>query len=145
MGARTIAEILREKDREKFAETANAPTPLVRAFDTGATRSQDAMRDDPEGYMSPLVEQRFCEYMTKHRLQPDGSVRDSDNWQKGLPFATYMKGLKRHLQHLWLRYRGWPVNDPKAAVDIEEDLCALMFNVQGYLFEVLKAKCATVK
>jgi len=33
------------------------------------------------------------------------------------------------------------VRDPKAGKDIQEDLCAL-FNVQGYMHEVLKAELA---
>jgi len=41
---------------------------------------------------------------------------------------------------LWLRHRGHPVVDANAGADIEEDLCALLFNVQGMLHEVLKAK-----
>jgi hypothetical protein len=114
--------------------------PTVRTFETGATRSQDVGRDDPEGYLSPLVIDRFSEYMTKHRKQPDGSIRDSDNWQKGMPIATYMKGLWRHFLHLWTRYRGFPVRDPMAAKDSEEDLCALFFNVQGMLHETIKVR-----
>lgn len=113
---------------------------LVRSFETGATRSSDKDRDDPEGYLSPLVIDRFCQYMSKHRVQPDGSIRDSDNWQKGLPLATYMKGLWRHFLHLWTRHRGWTVRDQKAAADIEEDLCSIIFNAQGYLHELLKQK-----
>lgn len=113
---------------------------VVRQFDTGATRSQDAGRDDPEGYLSPLVIDRFNAYMTKHRKQPDGSLRESDNWQRGLPLATYIKGMWRHFLHLWTRHRGYPVRDPLAARDVEEDLCALLFNVQGYLHETIKAR-----
>lgn len=112
----------------------------VRTFDTGATRSDDTLRDDPEGYLSPIVIDRFNQYMTKHRLQPDGHVRASDNWQKGMPLDTFAKGLWRHFLHFWTRHRGFPVRDPKAAEDIEEDLCAMFFNVQGYLHEKLKAK-----
>lgn len=113
---------------------------LVRNFDTGATRSADVGRYDPEGFLSPLVIERYCEYMQSHRIQPDGQVRASDNWQKGIPRDTYMKGLWRHFLHLWTRHRGYLVRDPHAANTIEEDLCALLFNVQGYLFEILKAK-----
>ncbi len=115
-------------------------TPAVRAFETGATRSGDAGRYDPEGFLSPIVIERFAEYMQKHRVQPDGSIRASDNWQKGMPIDTYMKGMWRHFLHLWTRHRGFEVQDPGAAKDIEEDLCALLFNVQGMLFEVLKNK-----
>lgn len=121
-------------------ESAEVRSASVRTFASGATRSQDATRDDPEGYLSPLALDRFCEYMTKHRLQPDGSVRASDNWQKGIPAATYMKGLVRHVLHAWARYRGYSVRDPLAAANLEEDLCAILFNAQGHLHELVKAR-----
>lgn len=124
-------------DINKHSEKA---VEILRRFDTGATRSPDAARDDPEGYLSPLVIQRFSEYMTKHRIQSDGKVRASDNWQKGMPITSYMKGLWRHFLHAWLRHRGYMVNDPLAGVDIEEDLCAIIFNAQGYLHEMLVGK-----
>jgi len=112
----------------------------VRQFDTGATRSQDASRIDPEAMLSPIVIERYCEYLNKHRAQPDGYTRDPDNWQKGIPLSVYVKGLWRHMLHLWTRHRGFTVNDPGAAENIEEDLCAVIFNAQGYLFELLKEK-----
>jgi hypothetical protein len=114
--------------------------PTVRQFETGATRSPDAGRIDPEGYLSPLVIERYCAYMQKHQIQSDGAVRSSDNWQKGMPRESYMKGLWRHFLHAWTRHRGWKVMDPKAAVDLEEDLCAVLFNAQGYLHELLKER-----
>lgn len=110
----------------------------VRAFDTGATRSSAEGRYDPEGYLSPLAIERFCEYMHKHQKQADGTTRASDNWQKGMPIDTFMKGMWRHMLHLWLRHRGFTPHDPKAAVDMEEDLCAILFNAQGYLHSLLK-------
>lgn len=121
-------------------ETGRSLLEQSRTFETGATRSNDAVRYDPEGFLSPIALERFCEYMNKHRLQADGKLRDSDNWQKGIPFITYMKGMWRHLLHCWQRHRGWTVVDQFAAADIEEDLCAIWFNVQGYLHELLKAK-----
>jgi hypothetical protein len=114
----------------------------VRKFDTGATRSADGGRYDPEGFLSPLAIERFCEYMNKHRQQPDGSIRASDNWQKGLPLTTYIKGMWRHFLHLWVRHRGFEPTDDKAGADAEEDLCAIIFNAQGYLHELLKARVA---
>jgi hypothetical protein len=112
----------------------------VRKFETGATRSSDAGRYDPEGFLSPIVIERYCEYMNAHRVQPDGSVRDSDNWQKGIPQTTYVKGLWRHWLHLWTRFRGYKVQDPLSTQSMEEDLCAILFNAQGLLFEILKDK-----
>ncbi len=112
----------------------------MREFASGATRNVDTVRDDPEGYLSPLAIERFCAYMTKHRRQADGTVRASDNWQLGIPLSAYFKGMWRHFLHAWSRYRGWPVADPLAAADLEEDLCALLFNVQGALHEIVKAR-----
>lgn len=120
---------------------ANALAPeLVRKFETGATRSADAGRYDPEGFLSPIAIERFSLYMAKHQKQPDGTVRASDNWQKGIPIDSYMKGMWRHFLHLWTRHRGYTVQDPMAAASIEEDLSALLFNVQGMLHEVVKAR-----
>lgn len=120
--------------------TQEQDTAKVRQFDTGATRSADSGRIDPEGFFSPIVLERYCEYMAKHRKQADGSLRDSDNWQKGIPLPTYVKGLWRHFLHFWTRHRGYTIIDPLAAASTEEDLCAIMFNAQGYLHELLKAK-----
>jgi hypothetical protein len=117
----------------------------VREFDTGATRSSGEDRYDPEGYMSPIVEERFCEYMQKHQYQADGTKRSSDNWQKGMPLETYMQGMKRHVLHLWTRHRGYHVLDDNAGPNIEEDLCAIMFNVQGYLHMLLAARQRKLK
>lgn len=127
--------------------TGNIVHPLsyVRTFDTGATRSADATRDDPEGYFSPLAIDRVNEYMTKHRRQPDGSIRDSDNWQKGIPLSAYMKGMWRHMLHAWTRHRGHPVRDAMASADLEEDLAAIIFNAQGYLHELVKKRMNEVK
>lgn len=110
----------------------------VRRFETGATRSSDNDRYDLEGYLSPLALERFGEYMLKHQFQADGTKRDSDNWQKGMPLTTFAKGMHRHFLHFWQRHRGYHPKDAKAADNIEEDLCAIIFNAQGYLHEILK-------
>ncbi len=107
----------------------------VRKFETGATRDQDQTKPDYEGYLSPLVIERFGVYMTKHRTQSDGSLRDSDNWQKGIPLDAYMKSGFRHFHDWWMQHRGFAGKDL-----LEEALCALLFNVSGYLHEVLKAR-----
>jgi hypothetical protein len=109
-------------------------------LETGATRSEDGVRDDPDGYLSPIFLERYFQYMTKNRVQADGEPRTSDNWQKGIPLHRYMKGLWRHFFHMWQRHRGWKVSDPLAADDIEEDMMAMMFNLQGYAHEYLKEK-----
>jgi hypothetical protein len=70
--------------------------------------------------------------MHKHRKQSDGNMRDSDNWQKGIPRDQYIKSLFRHFMELWSMHRNCVDGD------IEEALCAIMFNTQGYLFELLR-------
>jgi hypothetical protein len=102
----------------------------VREFKTGATRSSDEGKLDFEGFFSPLVLERFALYMHKHRLQPDGKLRDSDNWQKGMPQSAYMKSMWRHFFDVWKQHRAIPTE-----MDQEENLCALMFNVMGMLHQ----------
>ncbi len=106
----------------------------MRHFETGATRDSDETKNDYEGFISPLMIERFGDYMTKHRKQADGQLRDSDNWQKGIPKQAYMKSMWRHFLDLWKAHRGYP------SEDIEDSLCALIFNVQGYMHEHLKEK-----
>jgi len=109
--------------------------PEIRTFTSGATRDTDADKPDYEGFLSSIVLQRFGEYMNKHREQSDGQLRDSDNWQKGLPLDTYIKSGWRHFMDWWLEHRG-----NKSREGLEDALCALLFNVSGYLHETLKAK-----
>ncbi len=106
----------------------------LRTFETGATRGSDEEKLDFEGFLSPLVLQRFGEFMHKHRKQVDGKLRASDNWQKGIPQDAYMKSGFRHFMEWWRGHRG------ELSVDKEEALCALFFNVQGYLHELLRSK-----
>lgn len=103
----------------------------IMEFDTGANRSSDADKPDYEGFLSPLVIKAFGEYMSFNRHLPDGSIRDSDNWQKGIPTDAYMKSLLRHVVDLWLFHRGHSANEAVFT------LCAIIFNAQGYLHELI--------
>ena len=107
----------------------------MRKHTTGSTRNDDDDKFDYEGFLSPLVIERFGEYMHKHRFQADGIIRDSDNWQKGMPKEWYMKSGWRHFFDWWKEHRGL-----KSREGLEDALCGLFFNVQGYLHEHLKNK-----
>jgi len=111
----------------------------IRKFETGAIRDTDENKPDYEGFLSPLVLERFGQYMNRHRKQSDGKLRASDNWQKGIPKSQYLKSHWRHLVALWRLHRGYLCVDEKGRpVDIEDALCALLFNSAGYLHELLK-------
>lgn len=99
-------------------------------FETGATRDLDDNKYDFEGFLSPLVLERYAQYMHQHRKQADGQLRASDNWQKGIPKDAYMKSGWRHFFAWWAGHRKGQI--------IEDDLCALLFNIMGYLHEHLK-------
>ena len=107
----------------------------MREFSTGATRDNDTDKYDYEGFLHPLVLERFAVYMNKHRKQADGKLRDSDNWQKGIPKDAYIKSAWRHFMDWWFEHRGL-----KSREGLEDALCALMFNVMGYLYEHLKER-----
>ena len=107
----------------------------VRKFKTGATRDTNEGKYDYEGFLSPLVIKRFGEYMNKHRKQSDGSLRDSDNWQKGFGenhFDVCIKSLWRHFMDLWRFHRGY-----KGRETIYDALCGILFNTMAYLHQLL--------
>lgn len=103
----------------------------VRVFETGANRDSEDGKLDYEGFLSPLVLKRFAEYMHKNRYMRDGSLRDSDNWQKGIPFDVYMKSLFRHFMEVWTLHRKGGTR-----AELEEALCGVLFNTMGYLHEL---------
>jgi len=104
-----------------------------RKFDTGATRDTDKGKPDYEGFLSPIVLKAFGEYMDKHRKQSDGKLRESDNWQKGIPKDVYIKSMWRHFMDIWLEHRGYKSRD-----GLKEALNGLLFNVMGFYYEYLK-------
>lgn len=112
----------------------------MRTFQSGATRDDDVDKLDFEGFLSPLALKRYAEYMNSHRIQADGKLRDSDNWQKGIEIVAYIKSLFRHMLDVWQIHRGYKAFDNKGKVDIEDALCAVIFNAFGYLHEHLKTK-----
>jgi len=105
----------------------------MREFETGATRDNEEGKLGYEGFLSPIVLKRFATYMHRHRLQADGELRSADNWQQGIPLTAYMESGFRHFMDWWLEHRGGESRD-----GLEDALCGLMFNVQGYLFEILQ-------
>ena len=110
----------------------------MRQFDTGATRNTDKGKLDYEGFLHPSVLKRYAEYLAKHQVQADGKVRDSDNWQKGIPKNVYIKSLFRHFMDFWSMHRA--KNVPFETEKFEEAICAVIFNAMGYLFEELNCK-----
>jgi hypothetical protein len=102
----------------------------LRTFETGATRDIEDGKLDFEAFLSPLVLKRYAEYMHQCRIQSDGNLRDGDNWQKGIPLDAYIKSGWRHFFAWWFKHRNG--GDPT------QDLCALLFNVMGFLHELEK-------
>lgn len=117
---------------------APPPVPLGEAaekmlgFASGATRNRKENELQYEGFISPLALQMFAEYMHEHRHTADGSVRDSDNWQKGIPDESYRDSLLRHVMDLWLIYRGWD-EQAREDGDLRKALAGAYFNVQGLM------------
>ena len=143
-----LAELLRAKP----GQIVNCENPkelsnkFLRHFESGATRDTDNNKYDYEAFFCPLVLERRAAYMHKHRIQPDGSLRAGDNWQKGIPLDAYAKSEARHHHQFWKLHRGYPTLDEKGnPVDLEEAICAQMFNLEGYLHEILKKKEAEGK
>jgi len=112
----------------------------IRKFETGATRDTDQGKLDYTRALSPIVLERYVQYLNKHRKQPDGSMREFDNWKKGLPFRESFSSLGRHYIDVWKMIEGYPAEDNHGPCNQEDSLCAIIFNATTMLLELLEGK-----
>jgi len=112
-----------------------------RVFESGADRSSDAGKSHPDRALSPLVLERFAQYMLVHNGTGNPPRRE-DQWQLGFPMDSFMESGFRHFMAWWKMHKGMPVKNEKGqpVTDVQEVLCALFFNIQGYLHEVLMSE-----
>ena len=106
--------------------------PTIRTFSTGATRDTDTNKLDFDGFLCPLVLERYAEYMNANRKMADGSLRGSDNWKAGVPQDVYRKSGWRHFFAFWKHC----LSGNKAIAIV--DACGILFNVMGWMHEELK-------
>ena len=128
-----IYEIVKP-DLNLYGNTDNSKS--VRVFDTGASRDTDEGKLDFHGFLSHDVLVSYAKYMHDNRLLPNGELRDSDNWKKGIPKKQYIKSMFRHFMDVWAN------SDNEDATLDEKEVClnALLFNVMGLLHEELKSR-----
>lgn len=114
--------------------------PKIRTFETGATRDTTTNKLNYVKALSPIVMQRYVEYLGEHRTQSDGTQRDWDNWKQGIPQQVYLEGEDRHHRAVWKLIQGFPAFDNYGPVTLEDSLCGVLFNAMGMLHEILKEK-----
>jgi hypothetical protein len=110
-----------------------APSESIREYATGATRNRDDLELDFDGCLSPEFLLMYAAYMRRKRHQADGSIRADDNWKLGMPMNDYMKSGFRHFMDWWCEHHGAGSRE-----GMEDALCGLFFNVQGYAHEMRK-------
>ena len=115
-------------------DSPSLPQGKVIQYESGATREDDADKLDLEGFLSPLVMEAYAQYMHFHQKLPDGTMRAGSDWQNGIPFNRLMRSMWRHFKDCWLEHRLWPTRDGRVF-----NLCALLFNANTYLHQVLEA------
>lgn len=113
---------------------------MKREFKSGANRNSDEGKLDYEGFISPVVEWAFAQYMHKHRLLEDGTLRDSDNWQNGIPVNELMKSGHRHWQDIRMKHRGFTPTDNGKEVGRLEALLGMKFNIDAMIYNEVKDK-----
>jgi hypothetical protein len=130
-------EVLKRMVDEPFI-AAPGERVVMSGFQTGATRSTDTGKVDYEGHLNPEVLALFGEYMNRCKVQRDGKIRTSDNWQSGIPVFRYVKSFVRHSFEFWRMWRGVKVVnvDTDQYFTVQDVLCAIMFNVMGILYEL---------
>ena len=117
-----------KKPKSKVAKKA------IRKFATGATRDNDIQKINIIGSLSPLVLRRFAQFMRDHNIKSGELKRDEANWKKGMPVQSYMESKARHWLDIWITFEGYE------NFNIEDLLCADLFNTMGHLHEILVKK-----
>lgn len=110
---------------------------MKRVFESGANRNSDNGKLDYSGFNAPIVDWAFAQYMHSHRKLEDGTLRDSDNWQKGIPRNELLKSLIRHVKDLELIEAGYTVYENGNILDVTDVLCGIRFNVNAMLLDTL--------
>jgi len=121
------------KQAQKKKGSVNAPVKPYRQFESGATRDLSHDKIDYYGFFSPLMIEAFGAYMHYNRFLADGSVRDSDNWKKGIPQVELGRSLWRHFYDVWRWLEGFPIKE-----NIVWAICGAIFNLQGLLHALIK-------
>jgi hypothetical protein len=115
----------------------------IRLYETGATRGSNQGKLNYTGFLSPIVLRRYAEFMQSNQMQADGQLRDADNWKKGIPRQDYLESLHRHFMSVWLLMdRQKAFDETGKPVELENEICAMMFNSMGLLHEMLKDRFA---
>ena len=112
----------------------------TRTFNSGATRDTTEGKLSYVKALSPIVLQRYVQYLDVHRKQSNGSMREFDNWKQGIPKEAYLDGSGRHFIAVWLLEHGFSASDNHGPVTLEDSLCGIIFNAMGRLHELLKEK-----
>lgn len=111
---------------------------MTREFDSGASRNSDEGKLEYNGFNSSVVDLAYAKYMHKHRFLEDGTMRESDNWKKGIPVPEIQKSLGRHYMDYRLICDGYNVIENGETHDLIDALMGLRFNVNAHLHELLK-------
>jgi hypothetical protein len=125
-------------------EEGESEASSLRHFASGASRDTDEGKPDFSGFLSWEVLGRFGEYMHEHRHMTDGTMRNADDWKRGIPRDVYIQSLFRHFMTFWALHeevaKDVDATCYEAEHELEEALCAILFNAQGYLYERLNGR-----
>jgi len=111
----------------------------MRKFKGGAFRNEDTKKLNYIGSFSPLVLRRFAQFMRDHNIKNGDLQRDEANWKRGMTKQSYIESSLRHFMDAWITHEDYEDGN------IEEMLCANLFNIFGYLHELLVEKLKTKK
>lgn len=94
-------------------------------FKSGAVRDSQEGKPNFLECLSPFAIYRYGRYMTRA-----SSKYGTDNWTKGIPQASYLASLERHLLKLKMDFKYGHQMEPGV-----DHASAILFNIMGYLHE----------
>jgi hypothetical protein len=131
----------------------------IREFKSGATRDISDGKHQISKFINPLNDHSFCTYMHSKRIMADGSVREGDNWQKGMGLEVLEESFVRHMDDFKKLHLGFHVYKVRGddgettyvsiepieeyaefEIFMEETLNGIRFNCEAYKLQVLGYK-----
>lgn len=134
----TELKLLEEEKMSKYIIQEFKST--IRKFPSGADRDSDENKPHYPGYFDSRVVKAFGEYMLRHQRRVDGSFRAADNWKAGMSKEVYFDSGFRHFMDWWRLYEADHYEGKVCIEPTLEACCALMFNLMGYMRNLIQEK-----
>ena len=108
-----------------------------RVFESGASRNSDKGKLQKDLFLDAKVIHEYCKFMHKNRKTDSGTIREGDNWKKGIPVPALMASMVRHVEDVKLHHQGYHDSTEETYLD---SIFGAIFNLMGLAHDEINLK-----